>query len=84
MIKTDVPSPTATADLMHQRYQDLAQADRAFRTFKNGHLEILPTFVPTEASTRGHVFVVMLAYLLEREFRPLLAASQPYRQRGPG
>jgi len=31
--------------------------------------------VPTEAGTRGHVFVVMLAYLLEREldrsWRPL-------------
>jgi hypothetical protein len=34
---------------------------------QNGHLEIRPTFVQTEASTRGHVFVVMLAYLLERE-----------------
>jgi len=41
--------------------------ERAFRTYKNGHLEIRPTFVQTEASTRGHVFVVMLAYLLERE-----------------
>ena len=45
----------------------MAQVERAFRTFKNGHLEVRPTFVRTEASTRGHVFVVMLAYLLERE-----------------
>ena len=35
--------------------------------FKSGHLEVRPTFVRTEASTRGHVFVVMPAYLLERE-----------------
>jgi len=35
--------------------------------FKSGYLEISPPFVQTEASTRGHVFVVMLAYLLERE-----------------
>jgi len=67
VIKTDVPGPTATADIIHQRYKDLAKVERAFRTYKNGHLEIRPTFVQTEASTRGHVFVVMLAYLLERE-----------------
>ncbi|MDO9585489.1 MAG: IS1634 family transposase, partial [Syntrophales bacterium] len=36
-------------------------------TFKQGHLDIHPTFVQTEASTQGHVFVIMLAYLLERE-----------------
>jgi len=66
-LKTDVPTPTAPADLIHARYKDLAQVERAFRTFKNGHLEIRPTFVQTAASTRGHVLVVMLAYLLERE-----------------
>jgi hypothetical protein len=65
VIKSDVPGETAAA--IHQRYKDLAQVERAFRTFKSGHLEIRPTFVQTEASTRGHVFVVMLAYLLERE-----------------
>ena len=53
--------------LVHDRYKDLAQVEQAFRTFKSGHLEIRPTFVRTEASTRGHVFVVMLAYLLERD-----------------
>jgi len=40
---------------------------KASITSKNGHLEIRPTFVQREASTRGHVFVVMLACLLERE-----------------
>ena len=67
VIKTDVPARAATADTNHQRYKDLARVERACRTFKSGHLEIRPTFVQTEASTRGHVFVVMLAYLLERE-----------------
>jgi len=41
--------------------------ERAFRTFKTGHLEIRPAFVRKEESTRGHVFVVMLAYLMECE-----------------
>ncbi len=67
VIKTDLPGEVATAELVHNRYKDLAQVERAFRTFKSGHLEVRPTFVRTEASTRGHVFVVMLAYLLERE-----------------
>ncbi len=67
VIKTDLSAKTATAETIHDRYKDLAQVERAFRTFKSGHLEVRPTFVRTEASTRGHVFVVMLAYLLERE-----------------
>ena len=67
VIKTDLPAEMAGAQTVHDRYKDLAQVERAFRTFKNGHLEVQPTFVRTEASTRGHVFVVMLAYLVERE-----------------
>lgn len=67
VIKTDLPVESANTEAVHQRYKDLAQVERAFRTFKNGHLEVQPTFVQTEASTRGHVFVVMLAYLIERE-----------------
>ena len=67
VIKTDLSAETAGAQTVHDRYKDLAQVERAFRTFKNSHLEVQPTFVRTEASTRGHVFVVMLAYLVERE-----------------
>ena len=67
VIKTDLPVQLATAQTIHDRYRDLAQVERAFRTFKTGHLEIRPTFVRTEASTRGHVLVVMSAYLIERE-----------------
>jgi hypothetical protein len=67
VIKTDLPAEMASAQTVHERYKDLAQVERAFRTFKNGHLEVQPTFVRTEASTKGHVFVVMLAYLVERE-----------------
>jgi transposase len=67
VIKTDLAAETATAETIHERYKDLAKVEQAFRTFKNGHLQVQPTFVRTEASTRGHVFTVMLAYLLERE-----------------
>ena len=67
VIKTDLSTEMAGTKTVHDRYKDLAEVERAFRTFKNGHLEVRPTFVRTELSTRGHVFVVMLAYLVERE-----------------
>ncbi|MCP4339132.1 MAG: IS1634 family transposase, partial [Desulfobulbaceae bacterium] len=43
------------------------KVERAFRESKTGHLELRPIHVRKEKSTRGHVFVVMLAYLLRRE-----------------
>lgn len=67
VIKTDLPAAAASAETIHDRYKDLALVEQAFRTFKRDLLEVQPTYVRTEASTRGHVFVVMLAYLLERE-----------------
>jgi hypothetical protein len=67
VIKTDVPAAAATAATIHERYKDLALVEEAFRNFKRGLLRVQPTYVRTEASTRGHVLVVMLAYLLERE-----------------
>ncbi len=67
VLKTDLPAAVMSAEAIYARYKDLAQVEWAFRTFKQGHLEIRPTFVHTEGSTRGHVFVIMLAYLLERE-----------------
>ena len=67
VLKTDLPAMLMSAEAIHCCYKDLAQVEWAFRTFKQGHLEIRPTFVQTEDSTRGHVFVIMLAYLLERE-----------------
>jgi transposase len=67
VIKTDVCDAVASAQQIHDRYKDLAHVEHAFRTCKTGHLETRPVFVRTEPSTRGHVFVVMLAYLIERE-----------------
>ncbi len=69
-----MPAKMDTAETIHDRYKDLAQVERAFRTFKSGHLEVRPTFVRTEARTRGHVFVAMLAYLT---YRLLSRTQQP-------
>ena len=68
VVKTDVPaSDDADAQTIHDRYCDLEMVERAFRTMKTAHLELRPIFVTKTTSTRGHVFVVMLALLLERE-----------------
>lgn len=67
VLTTDLPVAALPKEAVHDRYKDLAKVERAFRTWKNGHLELRPVHVHTEASTRGHVLVVMLAYLIERE-----------------
>jgi transposase len=71
VIATDLKVKDADTQVVHDRYKDLALVEHAFRTFKQGHLEVRPTFVRTKASTEGHVFVVMLAYMLERKLARL-------------
>ena len=67
VIKSDVPEHHASAQTLHDRYCDLESVERSFRTMKTAHLEMRPIFVRKEESTRGHVFVVMLALLVQRE-----------------
>ena len=66
VIKSDVPKPHADAQTLHDRYCDLERVERSFRTMKTAHLEMRPVFVRKEDHTRGHVFVVMLALLVQR------------------
>ncbi len=67
VIKTDLSDENIEADTIHARYKDLSLVEQAFRTFKSGHLEVRPVFVRKDLRTRGHVLVVMLAYLMEKE-----------------
>ena len=71
VITTDLPSEDICAQDVHAYYKDLAKVERAFRESKTGHLELRPIHVRKEKTTRGHVFVVMLAYLLRRELAHL-------------
>ena len=54
---------------MHDRYKDLTEVEKVFRGCKTVNLEVRPVYVRKEGSTRGHVFVVMLAYLILRRLR---------------
>lgn len=67
VIKTDLPESAASKQVLHDRYKDLTQVEQAFRTCKTAHLEMRPIHVRTAEHTRGHVLVVMLAYLIRRE-----------------
>jgi transposase len=69
VIKTDLPKKAADKQVIHDRYKDLTEVERAFRTFKTEFLEVRPVYVQTESSTRGHVLVVMLAYMIIRILR---------------
>lgn len=72
VIKSDVPKSVADSQVIHDRYRDLEQVERDFRTMKTGHLEIRPVYVRKESRTRGHVLVVMLALLIQRHIESCL------------
>ena len=67
VLKTDLPESAATKQVVHDRYKDLAEVEQAFRNCKTAHLETRPIYVRTADHTRGHVLVVMLAYLIRRD-----------------
>jgi len=82
VIKTDLPQRFADKQVVHDRYKDLAQVERAFRTSKTRHLEVRPVYVRKEENTRGHVLVVMLSYLVERALRQAWAKLDVTVQEG--
>jgi len=66
-LKTDVSHEAADKEAIHARYKDLAMVEHAFRMMKTGLLEVRPVYVRRADRTRGHVLVVMLAYLIVRD-----------------
>lgn len=66
---TDVPEAELSNREIYDRYKDLKYIEEDFRSFKTGFLEVRPIFVRSEASTRGHLVVVMLAHIILRAMR---------------
>jgi transposase len=66
-LKTDLLEETASKEVIHDRYKDLSQVEWAFRTSKTVHLQARPVYVRLATRTRGHLFVLMLGYLLVQE-----------------
>jgi len=67
VLKTDVPIEELDKEKAHDRYKDLAKVESAFRMMKTGLEELRPVYVRKAKRTRGHVFVVMLAYMIIKE-----------------
>jgi len=66
VIKSNLPTNAITDEQIHDRYKDVSKVEQAFRTMKTGLLEIRPLFLRHADHTRGHVFMVMLSYLLSK------------------
>jgi hypothetical protein len=71
VLKTDLSQTAASKDIVHDRYKDLALVEWAFRESKTVHLEMRPVNVRLQTRTRGHTFVVMLAYSIIRALAAL-------------
>jgi len=69
VIKSDLPQGEISAQMIHDRYKDLTLVEKAFRSMKTTHLEVRPVYVRKEEHVRGHVLVVMLAYMVMRKLR---------------
>jgi transposase len=67
VLKTDLSREAASKETVHERYKDLALVEWAFRESKTVPLEMRPIYVRRKSRTRGHAFVVMLAYALIKE-----------------
>ncbi|MCK5614994.1 IS1634 family transposase [Candidatus Pacearchaeota archaeon] len=67
VIKTDLQKEVANKKIIHDRYKDLTLVEWAFRTSKTVELEIRPVHVRLAKRTRGHAFVIMLAYRIVQE-----------------
>ena len=73
VIESDLPKEVASTQQVHDRYLDLTQVERDFRTLKTGLLELRPIFLRKEERTRGHALVCLLALKLARELDRRLA-----------
>jgi len=82
VIKTDLKETEADTYLVHERYKDLSEVEKVFRECKTVNLEVRPVYVRKEKSTQGHVFVVMLAYLILRRLRTAWAEFELTAQEG--
>ncbi len=68
VVKTDLSSKDAETKEVHDRYKDLYNVEYAFRTVKS-ELEIRPLYLRNAERTKAHVFICMLAYMINLEFK---------------
>ena len=69
VIKTDLDKRELDKEKVHERYKDLSQVEWAFRTQKTDFLHLRPIYKKLKETTKGHVLVVMLSYLIVQELK---------------
>jgi transposase len=72
VLETTVPAEKMDAHTVDERYRDLQQVERNFKTMKTDFLEVRPIFLRNAQRTKAHVFVAMLALKITRLFDLLL------------
>jgi transposase len=72
VLETTVPAAQMAMHTVDERYRDLQQVERGFRTIKTDFLEVRPIFLRNGKRTKAHVFVAMLALKLTRRLQTLL------------
>ena len=79
VIRTSLAEKDLDAAGCVRSYKQLTQVERAFRTIKTSDLHVRPVYHWLEGRVRVHIFVCMLAYLVEWHMRkawiPLLFAD---------
>jgi len=73
-LRTD--STRFTAEEPYRAYKDLQEIERSFRALKKSHLAIRPTYHWTERRVRAHVFICVLALVIERVMRLRLRGAE--------
>ncbi len=68
-IKTDLKKDVIDPEKIRARYKGLSVVENAFRTMKTALLEMRPIFVRRADRTRAHVFIIMLAHMIEHQLR---------------
>jgi transposase len=73
VIRTSESAEHLSAQDTVRSYKNLAQVERAFRSFKGIDLLIRPIWHHTEDHVRAHIFICMLAYYVEWHMRKALS-----------
>ena len=73
IIRTSEPKERLSAEDAVRGYKNLARVERLFRTVKGIDLKVRPIRHREERRVRAHIFICMLAYLVEWHMRKALA-----------
>jgi DDE family transposase len=73
VIRTTVPTESASSEQAVRHYKELSTVERAFRSLKSVDLKVRPIHHHLEDRVRAHVFLCMLAYYVEWHMRRALA-----------